>query len=103
MILDTILTELKKLGSFEAYAWSRAPEDNYGVVSADGRNDFYAEDGHGEISWTGTVDWFSRNPGSTVPAGVEGALTGLGAAWYLNSVQYENDTGFLHWEWVWNG
>ena len=103
MILDTILAELKKLGSFEAFAWYHAPDDNYGVVSTDGRNDLFAGDAHVETSWTGTIDWFSRDPASTVPASVESALTALGVAWYFNSMQYENDTGFLHWEWVWNG
>lgn len=103
MILDTILSELQKLGSFEAYAWSSAPADNYGVVSADGRRDLFAEDGHGETSYTGTIDWFTRDPASTVPESIGTAMTALGVAWYINSIQYENDTGFLHWEWVWNG
>ena len=29
------------------------------------------------------------------------ALEDIGAAWYLNSVQYEEDTGLIHYEWVW--
>lgn len=103
MIIDTILAELKKLGSFEKFAWYQAPADNYGVISTDGRNDFHVGNEHGETSWTGTIDWFSRDPGSAVPGSIETALTSLGVAWYFNSMQYENDTGFLHWEWVWNG
>ena len=31
---------------------------------------------------------------------VEDALDEIGAAWYLNSVQFENDTGLIHIEWV---
>ena len=29
------------------------------------------------------------------------ALEGIGASWYLNSVQYEEDTGLIHYEWYW--
>ena len=41
------------------------------------------------------------DPESTVPGGVEASLDELGASWYLNSVQYESDTGLIHYEWVW--
>ena len=97
--MNEILDALKDY-QFKAIAWSHAPADNYGVVSQDGRNDMVS---HYEESDTGTIDWFSRDPDSAVPAAVENALEGLGFSWYLNSLQYEEDTGFLHWEWVWNG
>ena len=29
------------------------------------------------------------------------ALDAAGIAWYLNSIQYEEDTGLIHYEWVW--
>lgn len=97
--MQKILDELIPY-NFRAYAWSHARKDNYGVVSQDGRNDMV---GHIEKSATGTIDWFSRNPESGIPAVVEATLQELGFSWYLNSVQYEEDTGLLHWEWIWNG
>ena len=27
--------------------------------------------------------------------------TAEGCTWYLNSIQYEDDTRLIHWEWVW--
>ena len=98
-MMDKILAALIPY-NFRAFAWSHAPADNYGVVSMDGRNDMVS---HIETSQTGTVDWFSRNPKSDIPQTVEGVFEALGVSWYFNSLQYENDTGFLHWEWVWNG
>jgi hypothetical protein len=98
-MMDKILAALLAY-NFRAYAWSHAPADNYGVVSMDGRNDMAS---HIERSETGTVDWYSRNPASSVPAVVESTFEALGVSWYFNSLQYEEDTGFLHWEWVWNG
>lgn len=99
--MDEILTELRKLGEFALFGWSHAPSDNYGVVSVDGQNALRASNSLTEKVQEGTIDWFCRNPHSTVPEGVGDALDELGASWYLNSVQYENDTGLLHWEWVW--
>lgn len=99
--MEEILAELKKLGRFEAYGWSRAPADNYGVISVDGQTALRAGDALAEKIPEGTVDWFTRNPSSTMPGAIEALLDGLGASWYLSSVQYEQDTGLLHHEWVW--
>lgn len=99
--MNEILTELQKLGSFAAYAWSHAPADNYGVIAVDGQNALRAGDQTAEKVPEGTIDWFTRSPASTMPGQVESLLDRLGASWYLNSVQYESDTGLLHYEWVW--
>lgn len=99
--MDEILIELKKLGSFAAWGWSHAPSGDYGVISMDGQTELKAGDRQGEKIPEGTIDWFTRNPSGTVPGGVEAALDELGASWYLNSIQYENDTGLIHYEWVW--
>lgn len=99
--LQTLLTALQAIGNFTAFAWSRSPNDNYGVISIDGRTALWAGDGYSEGSDEGTIDWYTRNPTSTVPADIESLLNEQGASWYLNSVQYESDTGLLHYEWVW--
>jgi len=99
--VDELLTELQKLGKFVKYAWSKAPPDNYGVIAIDGQTALKASDRQSESIPEGTIDWFCRNPASTMPGSIETVLDSAGAAWYLNSVQYESDTGLLHWEWVW--
>ena len=99
--MDDILVELKTLGAFADYAWSHAPADNYGVIAIDGQNALRAGDITAEKVPEGTIDWFTRSPASTVPGEVESLLDRLGASWYLNSVQYEDDTGLIHYEWVW--
>ncbi len=99
--MDEILNELKKLGAFAAFAWSHAPADNYGVIAIDGQNALRAGNRLAEKIPEGTIDWFTRDPASTMPGEVESLLDRLGASWYLGSVQYEDDTGLLHYEWVW--
>ena len=75
----------------------------YGVYAADGTRDLMAGGKHAERVWEGTVDLFVRYAkGLPEMAMIENTLDALGAAWRLNSVQYENDTGFTHYEWVVN-
>ena len=87
--------------SFAFAAWSKAPSGDYGVYTPDGAHDLEADDTHAEQAITGTVDYFTRSDGGTAKALIETALdTVEGLAWALNSVQYENDTGYLHLEWA---
>lgn len=71
----------------------------------------WAEDGAGDTVFgngrmqnqaiTGAVDLFTDDPEDTgLFEGVQAALDGV-CAWRLNSVQYEDDTGLTHYEWVW--
>lgn len=46
------------------------------------------------------VTIFTKTEGDSLFEAVPAALEGIGAAYYLNSVQYEEDTGLLHYEWV---
>lgn len=87
---------------FEAYAWSVAPSGTYGVVSLDSAGDTVFGDGHLSCQAVeGTVDLFLKDVATTNPQIVQGVLDDLdGCAWQLNSVQYEEDTGYIHWEWV---
>lgn len=73
----------------------------YIVWAEDGDNDLSADNVHAERCFEGTVDLFTREEGDDLIKAVPSALEGIGAAYYLNSVQYEEDTGLLHFEWVW--
>ena len=53
-----------------------------------------------DIDGEGTVDYFTRDDSGTPQATIEAALEGIPCAWYLNSVQLETDTGYIHYEWV---
>ena len=73
----------------------------YIVWAEDGDNDLSADNVHAERCFEGTVDLFTREEGDDLIKAVPSALEGVGAAYYLNSVQYEEDTGLIHFEWVW--
>ena len=88
-------TQLK----FAHFGWSKAPAGDYGVYAEDGANDLNADDLHAEKAVQGTVDYFTRDDSGAPQATIEAALEGV-CAWYLNSVQFEEDTGYIHYEWV---
>lgn len=80
----------------------RLKSDRYFVWQEDGGNDLNASNGHAEKSMTGTTDLFTKREFDPWKNRFEASMTKSGIAWYLNSVQYEEDTGFTHYEWVWN-
>lgn len=79
----------------------RMQSDRYFVWQEDGANALQAENTHAEQSVTGTTDLFTKQELDPWAADLEASLSGYQIAWYLNSVQFEEDTGFWHYEWVW--
>ncbi len=73
----------------------------YIVWAEDSDNDLTANDVHAERCYEGTVDLFTRDEGDTLISAIPAALESIEAAYYLNSVQYEEETGLIHFEWVW--
>lgn len=97
--MDRIKTALEGTGlRFKHYGWASAPKSEYGVYSEDGAADFLADGLHGEKGVTGTIDYFTRIDDGSPKKTVEAALEGV-CAWRLNSIQYEEDTGLIHYEW----
>ena len=85
------------------YGWDKTmlPSGDYIVFAEDGANDFMADELHGERATEGTVDLFTRNYARDAAGPVEQALEALPAlAWSLNSIQFEEDTRYVHYEWV---
>lgn len=85
---------------FAHFGWSHAPSGDYGVWAEDGANDLNADDIHNEHVTQGTVDYFTRDDSGTPKRVIEAALNNGTVAWYLNSIQFEEDTGYIHYEWV---
>lgn len=100
-MLDSLTAALAKTGfAFAHFGWSHAPADDYGVYAEDGENVLLAGDVHAETALTGTVDYFTRDDTDAPRTTIEAALESSGVAWELNSIQYENDTGYIHYEWI---
>lgn len=87
---------------FTEWAWSEAPKGAYGVVSIDRQIELNAdEDPVAEKMKTGYVDVFIEAKDPDPTDDVENALKTVGVWFTLESVQFEPETGLLHFEWRW--
>lgn len=80
----------------------RLNSERYFVWQEERGADFEANGRHAERAMTGTTDLFSKRELDPWKNAFETSLNASGLSWYLNSVQFEHDTGFWHWEWVWS-
>lgn len=70
----------------------------------------WAEDNQASSVWAdgemqnqvieGTVDYFTKSEFDATAETIQNALNGV-CSWRLSSIQYERDTGYIHYEWVW--
>lgn len=92
------------LAQFKHFGWKTAPTGDYGVFSEDGGDQFDANNQNAEQSTTGTIDYFTRDDTGTAQRAIETALKNIQQefvfAWNLNTIQYEQDTGYIHFEWA---
>ena len=103
-MFETLVTLLKAIQGvqFTEYEWKTRPNGNFGTVQLD----FEAEDDNGDDTkqgraWEGSVDLFTHGKEMLIVAAVESALENVcGGSWYLNSEQYERETGLIHREFV---
>lgn len=76
--------------------------DRYFVWQEDGADDLLADDKHAEKAVTGTTDLFTKMEFDPWKDEMEAAFDASPyIAWALESVQFEPDTGFTHYEWRW--
>ena len=87
---------------FAAYAWAAPPQtDAWGAAGIDGGTSLAGDDVHAEDVLEGTIDLYTRQLDAADFNAVRGCLQGLDICYSLNSVQYEQDTRLIHYEWVW--
>lgn len=79
----------------------RLKSDRYFVWQEDGSNDLPADNSHAEGSVTGTTDLYTKMEFDPWADALGESLSAYGIAWELSSIQYEDDTGFYHYEWAW--
>lgn len=99
-MLDELINALAETGyQFAHHAWSKAPEGDYGIYAEDSGDDLVCDEKHVERGTDCYLHYFTRDDSSTPRTTIEGVLNSLQIPWFLNSVQYENDTGYIHYEW----
>ena len=100
---DQLVEALRQLNlPLAEYAWDVRPDTDYLVIAPDTEASSLQADNQKVCqSPQGTIDLFSFGNDRVIMQSVQDVLNGFdGCAWYFNSVQYEDDTRLLHWEWV---
>ena len=106
MIYDELVRQLKAISGvrFAEYAWKTRPAGDFGTVQLDFETE--GDDGDDlkqDRAWEGSVDLYTVGEKPLITAAVESALESVcESCWELNSIQYEPETGFWHYEWVWS-
>lgn len=98
-IADALLTVGVPVSHYAAYE----QPDKYIVWAEDGQADAIWADGHmQEQAITGTVDYFTKSEYDANVANIQAALNSIDVSWRLESVQYEDFSSYIHYEWVWS-
>ena len=84
------------------YIASTKHGDEYIVWAEEESADLKADDRSVEVAMTGTIDLFTKTEYSPRIDAIEAALANAGVSYSINSVQYETDTNFIHYEWLWS-
>jgi len=101
MMLDKLISALTATGyEFRHHGWSKAPSGTYGVYAEELGLDFVANGRHAERGTRVAIDLFTRDDTTTPRETVEAELNALEYPWRLDSVQYEQETGLIHYLWV---
>lgn len=74
---------------------------SYLVWMEDGLDNLHGDNKAAEGIPTGTVDTFSKTEFDPLFDSVPAVLEGIGCSVELISVQFEQDTGLIHYEWRW--
>lgn len=95
---DLLLTITPNVFRYSAYQ----QPDKYIVWAEDSQGSAtHADDNMGEQSIQGTIDYFTKTEFDPTFNTIQEVLNSANISWYLSSIQYEKDTGYIHYEWVW--
>lgn len=85
---------------FAHFGWSKAPAGDYGVYAEERGANLRADNTGAETATQISVDYFTRDPSGTPRETIEDALNTVQCAWTLNNIMFEDDTGYIHFEWM---
>lgn len=98
LTFKSALDEIKIDNIFHYYAPSK--NKDYIVWTEDGEGDsLHADDRKNEQVITGTIDLFTKIEYNPVVDEVQNALNRNKISFRLESVQFEEETSFIHYEW----
>jgi len=102
MTLDDLKNALLEITPDVYHYWAQPKSDRYIIWAEDGQADaVWADNRMSQQALTGTIDLYTKEEYDPMFQQVQEKLNSLDLSWRLNSIQYEEDTGYIHYEWVW--
>lgn len=96
-VREACLSVTQNVGHYEAFD----KNDKYCVWAEDTEtNSLEADNYKAGQTITGTVDYFTKDEDDPNIEKFQIAFNAARIGWSLNSVQYEDETGFIHYEWL---
>lgn len=74
----------------------------YGVWMEEGQEALVADNQQAEQTWIGSLEYFTKEEFDETLDDIPAAFEQLGAQYRLDAVQYEDETGFIHYSWSWS-
>lgn len=97
IIRDTLLKVSDNVGHYEAVEKT----DQYIVWAEDSEgSSVEGDDQKANQSIQGTIDYYTKEDMDQKVDEIQKALVDACISFYLNSTQYEEETGYIHYEWV---
>jgi len=106
-MLDSIIAIMQAIeistGLRASHYGAHKKSDRYIVWAEEGEGESLDADNQKEVQTiTGTIDFYSKTENDVAVKRIQAVLNSSeDVAWSLNSVQYEDDTEFIHHEWLW--
>ncbi len=101
MTLQSLKTLLLTIGPPVFHYFASGQTDKYIIWAEDNQADAVWADGKmQEQVIEGTVDYFTKTENDTNVQKIQNALNNGQISWRLISVQYEEDTKYIHYEWA---
>lgn len=102
MILTELRDALLTVGPNVYHYDATKDDENYIVWAEDGEAGSGHADNHKTTQvLTGTIDYYTKIENDPNFEAIQEVLNSLDLAWKLNSIQNEEGTGYIHYEWVW--
>ncbi len=102
MTLTGLKNILLELTPYSFHYKANAKPDRYIVWAEDSEGSSVYIDNRKQLqSIQGTIDYFTRTDNDPMVAALQNKLSVNEIPWKLSSVQYEEETGYIHYEWVW--
>lgn len=104
----TFQDKLKRVGNAFCEAvpncyhyWRPKMQQPYLIWAEDGENGHSADNVKSAQAVTGVADYYTKQEYDPAVDAIQAAMNIHGIAWRLDSVQFEETTGLIHYSWDW--